>query len=212
MSAEDQRFIEQLQLAQADEQAWGKILEAERMRLRGMIDARMHSQLRGRIDSSDIIQDAFIDATKRLAEYIENPAVPFYIWLRSLTSQRLAIAHRQNIGTQARDARREEPIFSKPLPDATSVVLLAALVGSSESPSTVAVRQEQKQILESALAELEPIDHEILVLRHFEEMTNSEVAATLDIKPSAAANRYLRALERLKLALARVAPGPSEFC
>ena len=102
-------------------------------------------------------------------------------------------------------------MVNKPQPDATSVVLLAALIGQVDSPSSIAVQREQKKILEAALGELEPIDYEILVLRHFEEMTNSEVAATLDIKPSAAANRYLRALERLKSALARVAPGPSEF-
>ncbi len=203
--------LEELQLALSDSQLWGELLESQRSRLRGMVDARMHQQLRGRIDASDVIQEAFIDATQRLPEYVENPVVPFYVWLRSLTSQRLAIAHRHGLGTKARDARREEPMVNKPQPDATSVVLLAALIGQVDSPSSIAVQQEQKKNLEAALGELEPIDYEILVLRHFEEMTNSEVAATLDIKPSAAANRYLRALERLKSALARVAPGPSEF-
>ena len=211
MSVSDQQLLDQLMLAQKDEQLWGELLNAHRARLRITVDLRMQEQLRARVDASDVIQEAFMDATRRLPEYLENPAVPFFIWLRTLTTQRLAMAHRHHLGTKARDARRETPMFSQPLPDATSIVLLAALIGQFDSPSSVAVHAEQKRILETALAELEPIDHEILILRHFEEMTNSEVAAALDLKPSAAANRYLRALERLKQALHRVTEHPSQL-
>lgn len=201
MSAADPDFLIQLQLAQKDKNAWSQILANQRQRLRNMIDARMDLQIKGRVDASDVIQDAYLEATERLPEYLANPGVPFYIWLRSLTAQRLALAHRQHLGTKARDARREDHDACRPSPGETSVVMLAALMGSCSSPSAIVVREEEKQILEAVLAELEPIDHEILVLRHFEEMTNSEVAAALGIKPSAAANRYLRALERLRTAL-----------
>ena len=207
MSAADPDFLIQLQLAQTDKNVWSQILAEQRQRLRNMIDTRMDLQVRGRVDASDIIQEACLEATQRLPEYLANPGVPFYIWLRSLTAQRLALVHRHHLGTKARDARREDHEVRRPTPGETSVVMLAALMGQCSSPSSVAVRQEEKQILEAALTELEPIDHEILVLRHFEELTNSEVAAALGIKPSAAASRYLRAPERLRTALAKWSGG-----
>ncbi len=53
---------------------------------------------------------------------------------------------------------------------------------------------------------MEPLDREILVLRHFEELSNGEAAQVLGLSKSAASNRYIRVLERLK-AMVKAMPG-----
>ena len=211
MEPNSAEFLVELQQAQHDDRLWGTVLESFRARLRGMIELRLHAKVRGRVDPSDVIQETFVDASQRLSEFFENPAVPFYVWLRSLAGQRLALAHRRNLGTKARDAGREVSLYNQPLPGATSAALAAQLIGHLTSPSSAAVVVEQKLQLQTALDQLEPIDREILVLRHFEEMTNAESAAVLGLRPTAANNRYVRALERLRSVLHRHAESPSEF-
>jgi RNA polymerase sigma-70 factor, ECF subfamily len=212
MDSNSLEFLQELDAAQHDDRLWGKLLDRYRSRLRSMIDLRMHALVRGRVDPSDVIQEAFVDASQRLPEFVDNPTVPFYVWLRSLASQRLSLAHRRNLGVQARNAGREVSIFHSPFPAATSAIIAAQLVGHLTSPSSAAIAAEQKLKLQSALDELEPIDREILVLRHFEEITNAEAAAVLGLRPTAANNRYIRALGRLKSALDRRVDHPSEFC
>ena len=211
MSGREQDLTSALSKAQSDQGFWAELTQEFRPRLRRMVDLRMEEQIRGRLDASDVVQDAFLEAFQRLPEYVDNPAVPFYVWLRALTFQRLTLAHRQNLGVKARDARRETPLQRGFITDATSAVLMNALLGTTDSPSAVAVREEQKQAIERALAEMDPTDREVLILRHFEEMTNNEIAATLDLKPSAATNRYIRALEKLKAAMTRFTDHSSEF-
>lgn len=211
MNDSEQDLTAALSKAQSDQEFWAKLTEEFRPRLRRMVDLRMEEQIRPRLDASDVVQDSFLEAFQRLPEYVKNPAVPFYVWLRTLTFQRLTLAHRQNLGVKARDARRETRVQPGFVTDATSAVLMNALVGTLDSPSAVAVRQEHKQAIERALAEMDPTDREVLILRHFEEMTNNEIAATLDLKPSAATNRYIRALEKLKAAMTRFTDHSSEF-
>ncbi len=193
--------LSRLVAAQRDDRVWGEILEQYRGRLRTMVDMRMNSLVRQRVDPSDVIQEAMIDASQRLPEYIENPSVPFYVWLRSLTNQRLAHAHRRNLGTKCRDAAREISLFHEAYPSATSAAIAARLAGQFTSPSNAVMLEEQKLKLQLALEKLEDIDREILVLRHFEELTNAEAAAVLGLQPTAANNRYIRALGRLKSAM-----------
>ena len=212
MESNSSDFLKEIEAAQHDDHRWGMLLDSFRSKLRVMVDLRMHALVRGRVDPSDIIQEAFVDASQRLPEYVANPVVPFYVWLRSLTAQRLSLAHRRNLGTQSRNAIREVSMFPSAIQSATSAAIAAQLVGKLTSPSSAAIAAEQKLRLEAALEELEPIDREILVLRHFEEMTNAESAAVLDLRPTAASNRYVRALGKLKLVLDRRLENPSEFC
>ena len=211
MSDSEQNLTHALSKAQHDRGHWAELTEEFRPRLKRMVDLRMQGQIRGRLDASDVVQDAFLEAFQRLPEYVEDPNVPFYIWLRSLVFQRLVLAHRQHIDVKARDVRRESPLQRGFFNDATSAVLINALLVKTDSPSAVAVRVEQKQAIERALAEMDPIDQEVLILRHFEEMSNNEIAATLNLKPSAATNRYIRALEKLKGAMTRFSDHSSEF-
>src|SRR5262245_417633 len=188
----------------------GELLDTHRDRLRRMVKLRMDRRLQGRIDPSDVIQEAYVEAVGRLAEYLRNPSMPFFIWLRFITAQRLILLHRHHLGIQARDASREVSLYHGALPEATSAALAAQLVGRLTSPSVAAVRAEMKFQLQEALNAMDPLDREVVTLRHFEHLSNSETAQVLGIKPSAACNRYVRALERLKLTLMNV-PGGTEL-
>jgi RNA polymerase sigma-70 factor (ECF subfamily) len=124
--------------------------------------------------------------------------MPFFLWLRFLTGQRLQLVHRQHLGAQMRDAGREVSLHRGAMPQATSVSLAAQLLGRFTSVTQAVQRAEMQLILQEAVNGLDPLDREILALRHFEELSNDETALVLDIKPSAASNRHIRALKRLR--------------
>jgi RNA polymerase sigma-70 factor (ECF subfamily) len=212
MTSDSGDVSELLQRArQGDSQVLGDLLARYRSRLRRMVQLRMDRRLQGRIDPSDVIQEAYLEAATRLAEYLRNPAMPFFLWLRFITGQRLAMLHRHHLGIQARDAGREVSLYRGALPEATSAALAAQLVGRLTSPSVAAVRAEMKIRLQEALNSMDPTDREVLALRHFEQLTNAETAEVLGIKPTAACNRYVRALERLKTILTDMPGGGEEL-
>jgi RNA polymerase sigma-70 factor, ECF subfamily len=184
--------------ANGDQQAWAELYTRHQPRLRSMVAVRMDRRLRGRVDPSDVIQEACLVASKRLAEYAADPAMPFYLWLRWITGQRLLDEHRRHLGTQARGPHRELSLYHGAFPEATTADLAAHLLGRFSTPSSTTLRIEQKIRLQEALNTLEPIDREILALRHFEELTNGEAALVLNLDKSAASKRYARALLRLK--------------
>jgi len=174
-----------------------------RSRLRLLVELRLDPRLHGRLDPSDVVQEAFLEAFQRLPEYLDSPAVPFFLWLRRLTAQRVLASHRRHLGTKKRSARREMRLDFD-LPQATTAVLAGRLLRGEPSPSSAAVRAESRRQLEEALDAMEPLDREIIALRHFEALTNSEAAATLNIEESAASKRYFRALEKLRKILAEM--------
>jgi RNA polymerase sigma-70 factor (ECF subfamily) len=136
--------------------------------------------------------------------------MPVFLWLRWLTGQRLVTLHRQHLGSKARDARLEVSLRHRALPQASSVSLAAVLLGRLTSPTRAVLRAELQLRVRDALNAMEAIDREILTLRHFEELNNTETAQVLGISKTAASNRYIRALKRLKDALAGILdfPGP----
>lgn len=180
-----------------DEQALATLLAQERPRLRRMVQVRMDRRLQGRIDPSDVIQEAYLDAVRRLEEYRRSPGLPLSLWLRFLTGQKMAELHRRHLGVQARDAGREISLYQG-VPAATSAALAARLIGGLTSPSQVVIKAEMRQRLEQALNQLDEIDREILTLRHLEQLNMAQAAQVLGIKHTAACNRYVRALKRLK--------------
>jgi RNA polymerase sigma-70 factor (ECF subfamily) len=150
-----------------------------------------------------VLQEAYIDALKRVHHYEENPAVPFYIWLRSVTFQRLIEVHRYHLGAKFRDAGKEVRLGQGGQLDASSD-MMGGLIEDLTSPSQAAQRAELMEQLRDAIDRMEPNDREVLALRHFEELSNYEVAAALGIHPAAASKRYLRAIERLKHAVEKL--------
>jgi RNA polymerase sigma-70 factor (ECF subfamily) len=193
-----------------DATAIDELFACHRERLGRMVQMRLDWRLRGRIDESDVIQDAYLEASRRLSEYLARPEMPLFLWLRFLVGERLLILHRHHLGVKMRDVRREISIFNEALPEASSAALAAQLLGEQTSPSDAAARAEQLLYLQEAINQLEPIDREVLALRHFEQLNRVETARVLGIEEAAAAKRYIRALKRLKDMLARMPGGQEE--
>lgn len=191
--------------ADGDRESWGALLIKHRERLRRMVALRIDHRLQGRLDASDIVQDACIEASQRLDEYLGEPKMPFYLWLRFLTGQKLITLHRQHFDRKMRDVSREISIELH-APEATSAALAKYLIGSDPRPSEAAVAAERRQKFQEVLDSLEPIEREIIALRHFEQLSNHEAAQVLQLQESAASKRYIRAVKRLKQALAQM-PG-----
>jgi RNA polymerase sigma-70 factor (ECF subfamily) len=173
-----------------------------RGRLIRMVRLRLDPRVRGRVDPSDVVQEAYLEVSRKLADYLRDPRLPFFLWLRLLAGQKLALAHRQHLGVQARDAGREISLFHGAYPEASSAALAVQLMGKLTTPSQAAVKAELKVRVQEALNGMDPIDREVLTLRHFEQLSNAEAALVLGLKETAAANRYVRALERLRGVLA----------
>ncbi len=191
-------------LRAGDEGALAELFSAYRDRLKQIVLIRMDRRLRGRADASDVIQEAYLDARQRLRHYMAKPEMPFFVWLRQVTMQRLIDTHRHHLGVQMRDARQEISIHRGDPSVLSSASLAAQLVGQLTSPSQTVLRAELMDQVEVGLQQMDPIDREVLVLRHFEELTNNEIAEIHGITKAAASNRYVRALSRLRSILAEV--------
>jgi RNA polymerase sigma-70 factor (ECF subfamily) len=205
-SEESVRLVE---LARAgDAAALNALFSRHRERLRRMVELRLDRRLAGRVDASDVLQDGFVDAIARLPDYLADPRIPLFLWLRLVVGERLAKVHRSHLGAQMRNAALEVSLYRSALPAASSAALAAQLLGKHTSPTEAAVRAEQMLRVQEAVNALDPIDREIIALRNFEELSRSEAAQALGIEESAAAKRYVRAIKRLRAVLGPQAGGP----
>jgi RNA polymerase sigma-70 factor (ECF subfamily) len=189
------------------DQAVAELFSRYRDKLQRMIAFRLDSRIVGKVDEDDILQDAFMETVRRIQDYLNQPSVPFFVWLRQITTQILIDTHRRYIDAQMRDVNLEVSLERGGMSDPSSSNLLAQLADSLTSPSQCAVRAEAISELRGALDQLEEIDREVLVLRHLEELSNHEVAQVLGIDKYAASKRYLRALDRLKNAMSLTGEG-----
>jgi RNA polymerase sigma-70 factor (ECF subfamily) len=183
---------------EGDGAALGDLFTRHRDRLRRMVQIRLDQRLRGRIDPSDVLQETYVEVSRSLTNYLRNPELPFFLWLRLLTGRRLQALHRHHLKTHARDASREVALYHGALPQVSSESLAAQLLGRHTTPSQAAVRAELQLRIQEALNSMEPLDREVLALRHFEQLSNAETARVLDISEAAASNRFVRALKRLQ--------------
>ena len=176
--------------------ALGRLFEGFRVRLLPMIAIRMDERLKGRIDPDDILQEALTEVTQRIPEYLERrDDQDFFLWVRFLTMQKLIQMRRTHLGAAGRDARRE----AGPSPaHASSYAIASAILDTAGTPSRHAMRNEQAQQLEDALEGMKEVDREIIVLRHFEHLTNKEAASVLELTEPATSLRHMRALKRLR--------------
>jgi RNA polymerase sigma-70 factor (ECF subfamily) len=211
MNSEERHCAELLQRAAGgDEQAVNELFSLYRDRLRVMVRLRLNRRLQSRVDPSDVLQEAYLEVCKGLSSYVRAPTMPFFLWLRHITGQKLITVHRQHLGAQMRDADREVSLYRGALPQASSASLANHLLGRFTSPTQAAVRAELQVRVQEALNSMDRLDREVLTLRHFEMLSNAETAQVLGIKKSAASNRYVRALERLKVILSTL-PNFEEF-
>jgi RNA polymerase sigma-70 factor (ECF subfamily) len=203
MTSESGNTDELLRRAGAgDQHALAQLFAHYRARLWGMVHLRLDRRLQGRLDPEDVLQETYLVLSKRFPEYVANPPMPFFLWLRQLTGQKLIDLHRQHLGARMRDAGQEVSLFRGALPQASSQSLAAQLLGRLTPASRAAIRAETQLRVQEALNGMDPLDREVLTLRNFEMLTNEETAAVLGIRKSAASKRHLQALKRLKEILA----------
>lgn len=187
-------------LAQAkggDPAAVNRLLDRHRQAIRRMIDLRMDQVLKRRVDASDIVQEVLIDANRRLQTYLDDPVMPFHLWLRQMAKDRLIDAHRRHRQTARRSMDREQPLATA-AGDPSSVDLLAQLGDQQLTPAAAATWNELQRRFQQACSELDERDQEIVAMRHFEHLSNSEAAQALDLSAQATSMRYLRAMRRLR--------------
>jgi RNA polymerase sigma-70 factor (ECF subfamily) len=181
------------------------VLAAEFSRLRPrlwrMVSFRLDPMLWGRVDPDDVLQEAWIAAAGRVDHFLERSSASLFVWLRLIVAQTLIDVERRHLGAQKRDAYRELAKGIAPPASSSAASLASRLSASLTSPSHAAMRDETARRLREAVDNMNEIDREVLALRHFEELTNSEVAEVLGIEQKAASIRYVRALRRLKTLL-----------
>ena len=178
--------------------AIGNLLDRHRDSLRRMIQMRMDQKLARRIDVSDIIQDVLIEANRRLKDYLENPAMPFHLWIRQIAKDRMIDAHRRHRVSAKRSIDREQPMFSPAGADHSTIELAVQLCDPALTPAAAATQKEIAAQIELPVGELDDNDRDIILMRHYEMMSNQDIAQALDLTEPAASMRYLRALRRLR--------------
>jgi RNA polymerase sigma-70 factor (ECF subfamily) len=181
-----------------DADAVNRLLEKHREALRRMIDMRLDRRIRQRVDASDVVQEVLVDAHRRINDYLSNPAMPFHLWLRQMAQDRLIDAHRRHRDAARRSLDREQPLVIAGTDDRSTIELAAQLWDRELTPAAAATVRELQQRFAAAVEQLEEQDREVVLMRHFEQLSNSEVAEALGLTPPAASMRYLRAMRRLR--------------
>jgi RNA polymerase sigma-70 factor (ECF subfamily) len=190
-----------------DPLALASLCNEQHDRLRRWVELRLDPRLRGRLSASDVVQEVYLAAQQRIDHFRKRPELTFSVWVRLIAGQRLIDAHRRHLGAEARDAARELSLdAARGGPAASAVNLAARIAGDLTSPSNAAIRHEENELLVRAIEAMDPLDREVLALRHFDELTNDEVAQFLEISKGTASKRYIRALGRLRSILEQI-PG-----
>lgn len=185
-----------------DASAANQLLDRHRDALRRMVAMRLDQRIKRRVDASDVVQDVLVDADRRLEKYLANPVMPFHLWLRQIAKDRLIDAHRRHRGSAKRSVDREQGMVVGGDMDRSTMELAAQLCDNQLTPAAAATMQELQTRFEAALTEVNEQDREIILMRHYEHLSNQEVAATLELSEPAASMRYLRAIRRLRTLLA----------
>jgi len=185
---------------EGDRQALAACLELYRDRLLRIVQFRLDSRLRSRVAAEDVLQEAYLDAAQRLVHFGREYEGSVFLWLRTIVCQTLADTYRHHLAAAKRDVRQEVAVQGLN-PERTSDSIAMYLFGVASSPSGAVGRGEMRSIVHKAIESMDPLDQEVLALRHFEELNNSEVATVLQIQQKAASIRYVRALRRLKALL-----------
>jgi len=181
-----------------DADAVNKLLDKHREALRRMIDMRLDRRIRQRVDASDVVQDVLIDAHRRIGDYLTNPVMPFHLWLRQMAQDRLIDAHRRHRDAARRSLDREQPLVIAGTDDRSTIELAAQIWDRELTPAAAATVRELQERFAAAVEQLDEQDREVVLMRHFEQLSNSEVAEALGLSPPAASMRYLRAMRRLR--------------
>lgn len=181
-----------------DAEAGGAALERHRQALRRMVQMRLDRRVQQRVDVSDVVQDVIIEASQRLDDYLKNPAMPFHLWLRHMARDRIIDMHRRHRVSAKRSVDREQPLVVNAAGDRSTIEMVAQLCDAQMTPAAAATMRELAVRFEAAIEQLEEKDREVILMRHFEQLSNQEVAQALELSEPAASMRYLRAMRRLR--------------
>lgn len=183
---------------QGDQDAVNRLMERHRNSLRRLVQMRLDPKIQRRVDVSDVVQDTLLDANRRLEEYLRNPAMPFHLWLRNIARDRIIDSHRRHRASAKRSVDREQRLAIPKADDRSTMELAAQICDPERTPAAEATMRELARRFEAALETLEDNDREVVIMRHFEQLSNQEVAQALGLSQPAASMRYLRALRRLR--------------
>ncbi len=199
MWPESDRTLDLLnEAADGDQSAVNRLMNRHREAVLRLVRMRLDQAVARRVDASDVVQDVLLEASQRLTDYLQNPVMPFHLWLRQLARDRMIDMHRRHRGARRRSVDREQH-FGGMGDDEQSATDFANLLRDAElTPAAAAVRKEMQDRFLVAVDQMDESDREIIMMRHFEHLGNGEVAAALGLSPPAAGMRYLRAVRRLR--------------
>jgi len=195
-TSETQQLLDRAK--QGDEKAVEGLLTRHREAVRRMIELRLDPAIVQRVDASDVVQEVLLEVSRRLQEYLKKPALPFHLWLRHIAKDHLIDAHRKHHQAQKRGVNREQQLVRPGWAERSSLDLAGQLIDQELTPASAAIRRELERRLQDALTQLEEDDREMILMRHYEQMPNQEVAGALGLTEAAASMRYLRAIRRLR--------------
>jgi RNA polymerase sigma-70 factor (ECF subfamily) len=174
------------------------LLDRHRDALRRMIQLRLDQKIQRRVDVSDVVQEVLIEAKRRLKDYLDNPAMAFHLWVRQIAKDRIIDAHRRHRVSAKRSIDREQALIVPGDNDHSTMELAGKLCDPSLTPAAAATQREIAKQVELAIGMLPDVDREIILMRHYEQLSNQDIAAVLQLSEPAASMRYLRALRRLR--------------
>ena len=180
-----------------DQTAWNALLQRHRSAVQRLVNMRLDNRIRQRVGVSDVVQDVMIEANRRIDRYLKDPGIDFHLWLRQIAKDRIIDAHRRHRATAKRSVDRELRLVQGGVNQST-INLGNQLRDNDLTPAAQATRREMASRMEDALMKLNDLDRDIIIMRHYEQLSNDEVSKTLNLKPAAASMRYLRALRKLR--------------
>ncbi|TWT54404.1 RNA polymerase sigma factor CnrH [Rubripirellula amarantea] len=181
-----------------DEDAVNKLLERHRGPIRRLVEMRLDRKVQRRVDVSDVVQDVMLEANNRLTKYLDDPAMAFHLWLRQIAWDRIIDTYRRHRVSAKRSMDREQPMSVPTGNDQSTMELAVQLCDPALTPAAAATQREIASKVEAVIEMLPDQDREIILMRHYEHLTNIEIAQVLDLNPPAASMRYLRAVRRLR--------------
>ena len=185
-------------LKDQDHTALAELFEINRDRLSRMVSIRMDRRLKGRIDATDVLQEAYMILSQKIGNFADYPDMSPYVWMRLTVNDRLIALHRKHIQAGKRDARKEISMSQKANPDESSAEIVDTLADTVSSVGGKVARAEVTKMIKATLECMEDKDREIILMRIFEGMSNAEAAQALNLTANGASSRFSRAMDRLQ--------------
>ncbi|MEO2021711.1 MAG: sigma-70 family RNA polymerase sigma factor, partial [Pirellulaceae bacterium] len=161
---------------EGDDEAVNQLFDRHRAAVRRLVQMRLDQRIRQRVDVSDVVQEVLISANRRLKEYLKSPPMPFHLWIRQITKDRIIDAHRRHRVSAKRSVDRERALVVPAGMNRSTMELAAHLCDGELTPAALATQREMVRRVTEVLSQLNEQESEIIMMRHFEHLSNQEVA------------------------------------